>query len=197
MDAYLFIDDSEFERLQGLLRSCPDLFRNACKAALKRVGGNMRRNIGKGMRAQSYLKGKEITGSIGRLQLSDDEAKVRVAGRKIPVHKFKLVPNRITARKGQRSVNWPEPKYKLGPKLKSRYGKRDNGESMGFIFRGKYSGKLVMGQRLGKKIKTVYDVTPQYFAAFEEVKEPVMDEAQKTFMTRLEHEIDYRLGLGR
>lgn len=197
MDAYLFIDDSEFERLQGLLRSCPDLFRKACKAALKRVGGNMRRNIGKGMRGQSYLRGKEITGSIGRLQLSDDEAKVRVAGRKLPVHNFKLIPNRVTARKGKRSVSWPEPRYKLGPKLKPRYAKRDGGKSKGFIFPGQYSGKLIMGQRLGKLLEVVYDVAPQYFAAFEEVKEPVMDEAQKTFMSRLEHEIDYRLGLGR
>lgn len=199
MEAYVFYDDSEFKQLAELCRSSPNLFRQACRAAIKRAGQGLRQNIRSGIRAQSFLSGKPLSSAISRLKFSEGgmEAGILVSSKPMPAHEFRLMPLRVTARKGKRSSSWPEPQYQLGPGLAPRRASRSNGGSRGFIFRGKNSGKLVLGQRLGEgrgKVKTVYGVATQYFAVFDEVKDPAMRNAGQTFMKRLEHEIDYRMG---
>lgn len=158
----------------------------------------MRSNLGKKMRAVSYLKARELTGSIGRLETSQGgmEVSVKVSGHKKAAHKFKMSPNRITARKGQKSINWPSPGVSIGPgsgikhPSYSGYSKpfiaNINGVKAMYV-RNKASGELAMPKL----------VSPQYFSVYEQVQIPVIEEAANTFKKRLEHEIDYRLGLGR
>lgn len=197
MEARIFIDDSDFERLSRLFAGAPALFKKAARTALRRAGGNMRKNIAQGMRGASYLKGRSLTGAIGKLKISDGEASVKVSGPKAAAHKFKMAPSRITARKGSRSVNWPSPGVSVGPGEPVKH-LRVAGFSKPFIAKTKNAPKVMLMREKGTgKLKPVRPASPQYFAAFDRVQQPALDEAARAFRTRLEHEIDYRLGLGK
>lgn len=199
----LRIEDGEFERLSNIFGRADPVFRQAVKAAVRRAGGNMRKNVGKGIRGASYLKGKDVSAAIGSLKFAEGglEAGLLVRSINLPAHAFRLLPRKITARKGVLSRKWKEPKFQISPRLKPIYAERHGGDSRGFVFRSKHGGNLVMGQRgLNKEgeknvVKTVRGVSVQYFAVFDEVKTPVLDEAEQTFLKRLNHELDYRLGV--
>lgn len=152
MEAHIYIDDHEFAELAKRFDDGTGLFQKSVKAALRRAGSNMRKNLIKGIRGASYLKVRDITDAFDPLQVTDTEARVRVAGRLLPADRFKLVPNRITARKGIRSVNWPSPGVSIGPGEPMRHleeagfskpfiTKFKNGHK-GMYWREKYSGKL-------------------------------------------------------
>lgn len=196
MQAHIFFDTAQFERLRNLLS--PDLFNKARVGALRRVAGNMRKNIRAGMRAASYLAGKDLTSAIGKLkaQAGGVEYSITVAGKKKAAHKFRMTPNRITARKGQRSVNWQSPGVAIGPGEDIRKPS-ESGFSKPFIAKTKKLRAMYIREKGTSELYFPKIVSPQYFAAFDRVKYPVLEEAEQTFMKRLEHEIDYRLGLGR
>lgn len=198
MEGFVCFDDREFQRLERLMRGCPDLFRKACKSAIRRAAQGMRAGLGRGIRQKTYLRGREVSGAIGAAQFTSGglEASVRVAGRKQQAHKFRLQPNRVTARKGSPSVSWPSPGVKPGPSEPllnpggGAYSKAfiaQRGGLKAMYLREKASGKLVM--------PTI--ASPQYYASFKDVHEPLLQKSGDVFIQRLEHEIDYRLGLGR
>lgn len=197
MDAHVFIDDSQLDRMARLCQDSPQIFQQALKATLRRVGGNMRKNIRKGIKGESYLKSGVIGAAIGRLQIRGAEAKLTVAGSRLAGHKFRMIPDRVTARKGTRSVNWPSPGVKIGPQEPVRHAS-DPDYSKPFIIKTKSGLKAMFWRKKAdNSLEMPGFAPPQYFAAFDRVQTPVMSEAERTFLQRLEHEIDYRLGLGR
>lgn len=197
MNVHVYFDSHEIERLRGLIT--PELFNKARMGALKRVASNMRKNIRKYMRAASYLSGRDITQAIGRLvaHSGGEEYSIKIAGTSRAAHRFKMQPNRITARKGQRSRNWAAPAVAIGPGEAIRQPLRA-GFSKPFIARTASGLKaMYLREKMSGRLEMPKIVSPQYFAAFDRVKEPVLNEAEATFLKRLEHEIDYRLGLAR
>jgi len=195
MDIHVFYDDRELNRLSQVFKDSPEIFGQALRAALRRTGGNMRKNVRKGMKAASYLKSADIASAIGRLQLNGMEAALTVAGAMKAGHKFRMVPNRVTARKGKRSIYWPSPGVNIGPGEPLRYP-RKAGYYKPFIAKTRSGLKAMYWREKGTNQLSMPTVAaPQYFAAFDRVKDPVLAEAETAFMRRLEHEIDYRLGL--
>lgn len=196
MEAHVFIDDSQLNRLARLFQSSPELFQKAVRSTLRRVGSNMRKNVRKGVKGVSYLKSGDIASAFSRLKMNGMEVELTVAGSRKAAHKFHMVPNRITAKKGSRSVNWPSPGVKIGPGEPVKHPAKD-GYSRPFIANVNGLKAMYWREKSSGKLKMPPVAAPQYFAAFDEVKNPVMSEAEQTFLKRLEHEIDYRLGLGR
>lgn len=195
MNIHVYFDSHEIERLRELIS--PELFNKARVAALKRVASNMRKNIRKHMRQASYLSGKDLTSAIGRLiaHAGGVEYSIKIAGQGKAAHKFRMQPNRITARKGQRSVNWASPAVAIGPGEQLRQPLKA-GFSKPFIAKTKNGLKtMYLREKMSGRLEMPKIVSPQYFAAFDKVKEPVLSEAKATFIKRLEHEVDYRLGL--
>lgn len=190
----VYHDTKEFGRLAAMFANAGPLFRQSVTAALRRSGATMRKDIARGARSVSYLQGRVITRSIGRLQVRDGEASLRVAAKNQPGHKFRLSPNRITARKGRRSRDWQSPDVLKGPGL-APLNPRIPGFSRPFIAQiGSLKGYFVRDRASGELLMPAI-ASPQYFAAFDAVKGPVLKNAGDTFLKRLNHEIDYRLGL--
>lgn len=196
MDVHIFYDDRELARLSQAFRDAPEIFGQALRAALRRTGGNMRKNIRQGMKAASYLKSGAIASALGKLKLDGNEAMITVAGAKKAGHNFRMTPNRVTARKGKRSIYWPSPGVKIGPDEAVRHAGSDAyykpfiaqmGGLKAMYWREKGTDKLSMPRF----------VSPQYFAVFDRVQKPVLSTAGEIFLQRLVHEIDYRLGLGK
>lgn len=187
-------DGREFARLASLFANGDPIFRQSVKAALRRAGSGIRSGLSKGIRAKSYLRGKTVSSALGRLIVTNEEASVRVAARNQPAFKFKLSPNKITARKGVRSKNWQSPDVLKGPGL-APLNPRIAGFSKPFITKTKsgFKGMYVRERHTGR-LAMPRIASPQYFSAFDAVKKPVMREAGETFLKRLNHEIDYRLG---
>lgn len=196
MDVHIFYDDRELARLSQAFRDAPEIFGQALRAALRRTGGNMRKNIRQGMKAASYLKSGSIASALGKLKLDGNEAMITVAGAKKAGHNFRMTPNRVTARKGKRSIYWPSPGVNIGPGEPLRYPRKE-GYYKPFIAKVKGLKAMYWREKASGDLKMSPIVAPQYFAAFDKVKDPVLNEAEQTFLKRLEHEIDYRLGLGK
>lgn len=193
MEVAVFYDTKEFAKLQEAFKNSPDIFGKAVRAALRRAGANMGKGVRDKTRAVSYLKMRAIVSALGKLKVFDNEAMFTIAGAKKYGHDFKLAPNRITARKGKPSIKWPSPGVNIGPGEPLRYPHKA-GFSKPFIARYGEKG-LFWREKSTGKLSMPPIVSPQYFAMFDEVQEPVLNEAEKTFLKRLEHEVDYRLGL--
>lgn len=198
MDLRIEFNNAELKRLHDFFASSSDMFNKARVAALSRTAGNMRKNIRKGLREVSYLAGRDLTSSIGKLVAASGgvEFSVTVRGSKKVAHKFRLRPNRITARKGKPSTSWQSPLVHIGPGEAPRQI-LEPGFSKAFIARTKNGRGLFLREKATGNLIMPKIVSPQYFAAFERVREPVLKDAKETFLKRLEHEIDYRLGLGK
>lgn len=195
MEAAVFYDTKEFAKLQEAFKNSPDIFGKAVRAALRRAGASMRRGVRDKTRAVSYLRARAIASALGKLKVADNEAMFTVAGAQKFGHDFKLAPNRVTARKGTPSLNWPSPGVNIGPGEPLRYP-RKAGFYKPFIARGKSGLKTMFWREKATGRLSMPPVAPpQYFAAFDRVQEPVLQEAEATFLKRLEHEIDYRLQL--
>lgn len=194
MELQVKFDDGDFARLQSLFAQSPEIFGKAVRGALRRAGGNMRKEARLGIKGASFLKPSDIARALGRLQLTSEEAMFTVADARLAGHKFRLVPNRRTARKGVRSVNWPLTGVRIGPSEPIRYPQKA-GFSKPFVAKVKGQKVYYWREKATGDLKSPPIVSPQYFAAFDRVKDPVMAEAEATFLKRLEHEIDYRLGL--
>lgn len=194
MDVGITFDSAEFGRLADAFRNSPEIFAKAVRAALRRTGANLRKNVRSGIKSVSYFKSGAIAQALGKLQLHDMEVELTVAGSQAAGHKFRMVPNRVTARKGMRSVNWPSPGVQIGPGEPVRHASK-TGFSKPFIANVHGLKAMCWREKATGKLSMPTFASPQYFAAFDRVKDPVLNEAEKTFLARLEHEIDYRLGL--
>lgn len=198
MELQISIPESRYQYLRSLLS--PEQFRNACWNAIKRTGGNVRKNLRRYLRAVSFLKSGEIASAIGKVRFANSnhavEAAVTVSGRNKVASNFKLVPNRITARKGKRSINWLSPGVLIGPNERIRKPALA-GYSKPFIAKTKKLKAMYLRDESTGDLLMPEVASPQYFAAFDQVKDWVAEDAKETFQKRFEHEIDYRLGLGR
>lgn len=189
----IFLEGGDFAKIESLCAKSPALFKKAANSALRKAGASMRRAISKNIRPATFLKGKEITGAISKLKLQAGEVNVVVSGRQKLARKFRLLPNRITAKKGMVSRNWPAPKVAIGPGII----KTPAYASYSKPFIAKINGLKAMyvREKGTGKIKQPKIVSPQYFAVFESVKEPILATAEQSFCKNLHHEIDYRLEL--
>lgn len=193
----IFYDDKEFERLAKLCQNAPELFNKAIRSALRRAGHYMRKKVRQGIKSVSYFNNRDIGYALSRLQYYGAQVSLTVLGAQAAGHKFKMIPNRITARKGKRSIYWPSPGVKLGPDEPVRHASKA-GFSKPFIMKTK-SGLKAMYWREKETgdLKMPTFASPQYFAAFDRVQKPVLSTTGEIFLQRLVHEIDYRLGLGK
>lgn len=198
----LEFNTKEFARLEAMFRDGTPLFHQATGAALRRTAQNMRKNIRKLSRTVSYLKPAIFSKAIGSVvfiagnrgvTVSAMEASVKVAAPKQPAFRFKLAPNRVTARKGKRSTSWQSPNVLKGPGL-TPLNPQIPGFSKPFIANVRGKKAMYARERGTGRLVMPRIASPQYFAVFEAVREPVMREAGETFLKRLNHEIDYRLG---
>lgn len=190
----IFYNDKEFERLAKLCQSAPDLFNKAIRSSLRRVGRYMRKTVHQGIRSASYFNNRDIGYALGRLQYYGASVSLTVAGAQATGHKFKLVPNRITAQKGKRSIHWPSPGVKIGPDEPVRHASKE-GFYKPFIAKMGEMKAMYWREKGTNQLKMPTFVSPQYFAAFDRVQKPVLSTCGDIFLQRLEHEIDYRLGL--
>lgn len=168
--------------------------------------GHMRSHLTRLIRSESYLKAGSIRKSIvmygygyipgdgyaiGYQHEWDVVAGVHVSSNQLPYDDFKLVPNRITARKRLKSKDWPTPGYKIGPGEPVRLAPLMEGASRPFVTR--IRGKKCMYYRKGVELLRARGISVQYFAAFDRVSKPVQDSAKDFFIKRLLHQAKYRL----
>lgn len=178
--------------------------RKAVGRTLKRTVIHMRSLAVRLIKNESYLKAAAIRESITNYEYDfvpdsgycigywgdvDLSAGFSVASRKIPFDSFKLVPNRITARKKKRPDEWPLPGYKIGPREPVRLAPLQDGMSRPFV--AKIQGKKGMFYRDGKNLVHAKGISVQYFSAFERIHNPVLESAKAFFLQRLEHEMEY------
>lgn len=212
----LHINPKEFERILLPLASMPTEIRGALWQAVKRSLDTTKKELATGIQKNSFLPKRLITDAITKPQMYGSERRgniktqtdsimgaVRVASRNIALDNFKLVPNRITARKG-RSTGWKAAGFQIGPQEAVKYRDRADGLSKGFVLRGK--SKLMFFQsilgkkrrypsgRLGPVLFRPASYTVQYFAAFDRVQDSLHHKAKERFERTLAHEVVYRLG---
>lgn len=192
-------DTKGMERILSPLAGLPKEITKALKLAARRTGQSLRSDIRKGVRAESYLRCGDIGKAFGVLEVKEAgtavTASFRVAGGWLPADHFKLIPNRVTARKRVRSVKWPSAGFKIGPSEPVRRPEGGSGLSKAFIIL--LNGKKMMFQRYGKKrgaFERVPGYSVQYFSVFDRVQKPAMERARSTFEKRLAHEVERIIG---
>ena len=193
----LDIDIRAFDAILKPLKHVPSEMRNALRGTLQRSGRHLASRLSAEIKSESYLKSGDIKSSIGKPLLSDSmnnlHVDVRVADRKLPLDYFRLMPGRVTARKGMRSSMWAAPAYQIGPREPKVTMEAESGYSKPFITRFK-NGKLLLMHKKGTKWVRIRKYAVQYFAAFTRVEEAVFSDTRQFFKNRLEHEVDFRLG---
>ena len=178
----LRVDISGMENLILPLKTFPKELEKALRQSLKRTGVHMASQVSKAIKAESYLKSGDIRAALGKPLIKGDanyvEAEVRVSGKQSPIDKFKLLPNRATAKKGVRSEKWRGPSYRLGPSVPV-ITPGASGGSKPFVALAR--GKKRLMRRFGKNLKIAYGYSVQYFAVFERVRKASLDDSQEFF----------------
>lgn len=191
----LRFDARDLQRILGPLHGFPKQVDKAVRSAIRRAAPAMAREAAVQIRGHSFLKGGDIRAAISkplyRAEGGGFSAEFRVASKQMPMDKFRLVPRKVTARKGVRSTNWQVPGYQVGPNEPVRTVKAHGGKSKGFVIRR--GGKLYLMRRSGKHITRVFGYAVQYFAAFGATHRAVEARARAMFEKRLEHEVQYQL----
>ncbi len=126
----LEISAKDMERILKPLSAFPKEVSQALKRTLTRSGQNMATNISREIRKSSFLKAGDVRKALSKPLLSGDassmQVEVTVASRRLTMDHFRLVPRRITARKGMRSINWPNAGYQIGPREPVRFAETKN-----------------------------------------------------------------------
>lgn len=203
---------SQYDNLMRMLGNVPKQMKGALREACKRAGGTLRSCASRELRGNTFVRTRQVGRAIGKLKIYQPDqylvrAIFRVSDKPLKAQDVKLFPaRRTTARKGKRSVTWPKTGFQVSSRLPVKYaspGKYSKGQSHPFIYFSKKYNDLAVAQR-GKKTGSHTPLYPQYtgqtIASI--LSDPIFfnearNQAAKTFETRLEHEIDYRLGLGR
>lgn len=191
-------DTKSMERILAPLAGLPNEVRKVMKLAARRTGRSLMSDIRKGIKAESYLKSGDIGSAFGRLEVADTgtavTASFRVSGKYLPADHFKLIPNRVTARKRVRSIHWPSAAYQIGPHEPVEHPSPGYGVSKAFVAR--MHGRKLLFQRLGKSrgaLQRIYGYSVQYFSVFDRVQGLAMERARSTFEKRLIHEMERAL----
>jgi len=192
----LSIDASQFKAILGPLRAMPKKMIGCLLRAGKRAGTAMRTDVAKHVRAVSYLKAADIRGAMRPLRIDSEGSGIRawfnVGSKNLPADRFRLLPNRVTARKGRPSRAWPEPGFRIGPYSPLMHAR--GGASRGFI--ANLNGKKLFTRASRKRgsLRREYGWSVQYFASFDRVKESATKRAMDVFEERLLHEVRRALG---
>lgn len=190
----VYYNDKEFARLAELCKGAPDLFSKAVSSALRRAGTYMRKLVRQEILKASYLDTKSISYALGRLQFYGAQVSLTVHGPNLAAHNFKIDPSRITARKGKRSKLWVSPRVKIGPGEPYKTPKKP-GFSKPFMANVHGFKAMYWREKATNTLKMPRLVSPQYFAAFDQVQKPMLSVPGEIFLQRLVHEIYYRLKL--
>ena len=187
------IDAHDIDKIMLLLPSVPGKAKSSLKGALRRSGTALRTTISRGIRAESFLKARDVRAALGNLQMEETDdgltAEFRVASRPIPADHYRLRPNRITARRGMRSISWPLTRYQVGPGeplILPETGELSNA----FILKASRGRTYVQHTRGGHDLHRVYGPSVQYFSVFDRVQEPAFKRALEIFEKRLIHEAE-------
>lgn len=195
------LDDT---RLRLLLQALPAETAKAAKAAMRRTVQAASTEMLRGMKENSWLRAGELRGALLKPLFTDMagggiEAEIRVRGKGFGMDHYRVRPRRVTARKGKRSRLWTPPQWQTGPA-----GSWHSAPGT-FMAVMKNGTKPLLMQRLalgaqhltpgdsrakeGRMLRRLYGPSPQYFAAFREVRARVARKAREVFPRRLEHEI--------
>lgn len=169
------------------------LIRKAISHAMKRAGINLRANVAREIAKEAYLKSGKIKRHISR-RSSDSAITIVVDSKRLAAHEYKLVPNRVTAKKRMRSRNWQPPGFRIGPREPVRVDATP-GFSKPFNIKSAFSGKTEQVHRdlATGRLYPVMGPSVQYFTAFGRVRDEIMAQAQEMFEKRLRHSIEYML----
>ncbi len=175
------LDDT---RLRLLLQALPAETAKAAKAAMRRTVQAASTEMLRGMKQVSWLKGKDLRGRLLKPLFTDMagggiEAEIRVRGKGFGMDHYRVNPRRVTARKGRQSRFWTPPKWQTGP---AGSWHSAPGTFMAIMQHGR---KPLLMQREGRTLRRLYGPSPQYFAAFREVRARVARRAREVFPRRL------------
>lgn len=192
----LQFDARKLQQILGPLHGFPKEVDKAVRSAIRRAAPAMAKEAGVQIKGHSFLQGGAIRAAITkplyRAEGAGLSAEVRVASKPLAMDRFRLLPRKVTARKGVRSINWQVPGYQIGPNEPARTVKSHGGKSKGFVIRR--GGKLYLMRRSGKHLNRVFGYAVQYFAAFGVTHRALEARAREIFERRLEHEVHYQLG---
>ncbi|MDR2056146.1 MAG: hypothetical protein LBQ10_09810 [Desulfovibrio sp.] len=213
----LYVDPKSYEDALRPLRAFPSQMRGALWQAVKRSLDTAKKEVVNEIAALSYLPKKIIREAVSRPMMYSAMTRgnkatktdsvsgaVHVAGRRPWADQFRLVPKRVTARKGVRSRNWKPGAFKVGPNEPARTVQATDGRSPGFVLRGRKGlmlftrvlGKTRTDKETGKKVARLqrqagYSV--QYFASFDKMPSLLTPKIEERFMSALKHEVEHRI----
>ena len=192
----LHVDTRELAAIARPLSAMRGQLEKAVQAAVRRTGVTLRTDVIRQTAQVTYLQRAKITTAVFkplvRTTASEIRAEIGVRGKPFGMDAFRLIPKRVTARRGRRSRDWPLSGYSTGPGEGIRTLPARGGRSAAFVIRS--GGRLVMLRRTsGGRLVRVYGYPVQYFAAFRAVHDPVERRAREMFEKRLCHEVRYRL----
>lgn len=181
----LHVDTRELAAIARPLSAMRGQLEKAVQAAVRRTGVTLRTDVIRQTAQVTYLQRAKITTAVFkplvRTTASEIRAEIGVRGKPFGMDAFRLIPKRVTARRGRRSRDWPLSGYSTGPGEGIRTLPARGGRSAAFVIRS--GGRLVR----------VYGYPVQYFAAFRAVHDPVERRTREMFEKRLRHEVRYRL----
>lgn len=189
---------ADLDTVLAPLAAFPRDLAKAVRRAVNKAGTHLATTLARRIKPETFLSSGDIRKAFARpvVRVSDASvmAEVRVAGKKMGLEHFRLVPRRVTARKRLRSTLWPQAGYRLGPRDAVRVVMGEGNKSKGFVMRSR-AGRLLFMQREGKKtLKRVLGPTVQYFASFDEVVRDVEVDVRGFFARTLSHEAAWLSG---
>lgn len=194
----LEISARDFDRVLLPLAAFPGEVTKALRRSLTRTGANLATTLNRQIRQESFLKTRDIRQALSKPIMSGGtdsmQVEVRVAGKRLGMDRFRLVPRRITARKRLRAPDWPDAGFQIGPREPVRFIPAGNGRGRPFVTRFSAGGRLLMMQRQGQKLMRVFGYSVQYFSAFDATVRVVERTAKEFFERRLAHEVAYLVG---
>lgn len=202
---------SQYSKLMMLLGNAPKEMKGALREACKRAGGRLRALSTKELRHNTFVKTRSVGRAIGKLKIYQPDqwlvrAMFRVSDARIKAEHVKVLPSfRPTARKGYRMKDRPRTGFQVSSKLPVKYagkGEMSKGNSLPFVYWSPRLHAMKVGQ--SAKVGSHNPIYPQYtgHTIASLLSDPsffsgARQEAIEVFEKRLEHEIDYRIGLAR
>ncbi|MFR1533167.1 MAG: hypothetical protein ACLSTO_05670 [Bilophila wadsworthia] len=168
----LHVDTRELAAIARPLSAMRGQLEKAVQAAVRRTGVTLRTDVIRQTAQVTYLQRAKITTAVFkplvRTTASEIRAEIGVRGKPFGMDAFRLIPKRVTARRGRRSRDWPLSGYSTDGRGIHTLPAR-GGRSAAFVIR---SGRLVMLRRtLRRKAGQVCGIRA-IFAAFRAVHDP-------------------------
>ena len=115
----LHVDTRELAAIARPLSAMRGQLEKAVQAAVRRTGVTLRTDVIRQTAQVTYLQRAKITTAVFkplvRTTASEIRAEIGVRGKPFGMDAFRLIPKRVTARRGRRSRDWPLSGYSTGP----------------------------------------------------------------------------------